>query len=126
MFVLLDLVKQNDIFINNKEVYMQVVLNTKGICSSKNKDKNEVTSKAANKKVDLLQKEVTALKEMVDEARKKDRPAKKRKRMTGTEKAKRRKMKAKEVAAAKAVADMFSEMKHASSPLSPIPLSPNL
>ena len=58
---------------------------------------------------------------MVDGARKKDRPVKKRKRMTGTEKAKRRKIKGKEVAAAAAVDDMFAEMEHATSPLSPIP-----
>ena len=55
IFVLLDLVKQNDIFINDKEVYMQVVLKTKGICFSKVKgDKNEAISKAANRKVDRL------------------------------------------------------------------------
>ena len=62
-----------------------------------------------------------AIKEIVDAARKTDRPGKKRKRMTGTEKAKRRKIKAKEVAAAAEVDDMFAEMEHATSPLSPIP-----
>ena len=115
MFVSLDLLKNDDIFIIENEVKIQVVLKCKGLCSKKGKD----DAAPDKKKVALLEKEVCVLKGKVETMEKEKVTIKtKKKRMTGTEKAKRRKQKAKEMAAQ---ADLIiSNVQHIEPPLSPI------
>ena len=59
MFVSLDLLKNDDIFIIENEVKIQVVLKCKGLCSKKGKDDTQAAPN--KKKVALLEKEVCVL-----------------------------------------------------------------